>query len=272
MQVKVSRQRVNNWDCRNTISCTEEQIPCWGGGQTGRSSPSPPVGLAQCNHTLVVRAKSFPPISCPTAYYRGNILGSIILFRNIQNLQATLMIFICCASSKKENTLKGGREWTPNTKWSEVSTVIGNWPFFIQQIRKWSLNTKLQWRSALVRASAASNQSSLCSRSGHTPRSFPPPVCSSAHGRCSWWQSWYHGSENVFTQDPCFLVQVSFVLSRSPGCNEGSTDSHNPASSIWQSDWDRQSSPEQCVSDLSNFIAKRNVKCHWPWYNSRTAP
>ena len=80
------------------------------------------------------------------------------------------------------------------------------------------------------------------------------------------------GLKMCFLRILVFWSKSVFVLSRSPGCNEGSTDSHNPASSIWQSDWDRQSSPEQCVSDLSNFIAKRNVKCHWPWYNSRTAP
>ena len=82
-------------------------------------------------------------------------------------------------------------------------------------LRSCNINTfRIYWHSHTI-------PSIRDTRSECTRLSGPPPACSWARGRCSWWRSWCLGS----------------------GCTGGSTDSHSPASSTWRSGSRPQSSP-----------------------------
>ena len=79
-------------------------------------------------------------------------------------------------------------------------------------------------------------------RNGRTPRSCPPPTCSSALGKCNSSQSLCPGSATKY-----YFPELS--SNTSPGCNEDNRGFHNPVSSIWQSGWDQLSSPELKITN-----------------------
>ena len=82
-------------------------------------------------------------------------------------------------------------------------------------------------------------QSNLCSHSGRTPQSCPPPTCSWAHGRCSWSRSWC-----LESMSGGFKIVLPFHhWDPIPGCIVGSTGSRSLAFSTWQLSWRLQSSP-----------------------------
>ena len=95
-------------------------------------------------------------------------------------------------------------------------------------------------------------------RNGRTPRSCPPPTCSSALGKCNSSQSLCPGSATKHD-----FPELSSNIS--PGCNEDNRGFHNPVSSIWQSGWDQLSSPElKITNDLVSIYYFYDKKCFSP--------
>ena len=85
-----------------TISCIVAQTPCWGGGRTGKSSPSQPADPEKqalqaspskkweiyLDHVaklvdFVIWTEPLPPVCCPLAHYVRYVFGSIVLLSHI---------------------------------------------------------------------------------------------------------------------------------------------------------------------------------------------